>query len=207
MSTNLTEERNEAERFDEKHTPLPALTPEEEAAARQCWRTPPELWAGIMRYWNPQIDIAANSDNHLCSLWCGPDHEDEDKRDGLAVPFSSYSSAKSLYCNPGFSNLGPWCRHVRQETNAGFPCGVVMAMVAPSTEWWRDWAMVADEIVLLTPRVNFLPPPGVKPSTNNHDNALLIYRHGPPRLGHASPRVTTWQWCEPKRKSRKEKAA
>lgn len=165
------------------------LTPEQEAAARQCWRTPPELWAG-------------------------PDHEKDFLRDGLTVEWRDWAYAltpeqtacHSLYCNPGFSNLGPWCRHVRQETNAGFPCGVVMAMVAPSTEWWRDWAMVADEIVLLTPRVNFLPPPGVKPSTNNHDNALLIYRHGPPRLGHASPRVTTWQWCEPRRKSRKAAA-
>ena len=197
----------------------PTLTPEQEAAARQCWRTPPELWARIVTHWNPQIDLAANSENHLCDIWCGPDHVLEDRRDGLSFQLAKHwrydcpwvyldHAPRALYCNPGFSGLGPWCEHVRRQTWAGFPLGIVMAMVAPSTEWWREWALKADEIIMLTPRVNFIPPPGVKPSTNNHDNCLLLYRHGP-QLQHATPRFSTWQWCEPKRnrKSGKGKAA
>lgn len=171
-----------------------SLTKEQESASRQTWRTPPDLWAKIAAIWHPQIDLAADSTNHLCEMWCGPDKANDYMRDGLTFPAHDYREiCHTLYCNPGFSNIGPWCEHVRRETWAGFPLGIMMVLVSPSTAWWNEWAMKADEIIMLTPRVQFVPPPGVKPSSNSKDNCLLLYRHGP-KLINPSPRFSTWAW-------------
>lgn len=159
---------------------------------RQCWQTPPELWAQIKKFWNPQIDLAADSTNHLCDCWCGPDHEAPSMRDGLTVNLSNLRY-DALYCNPGFTGMGDWCKRVRRETWGGFPLGIVMAMVSPSTAWWNEWAMLADQIILLSPRVQFVPPAGIKPSSNSHDNCLLIYRYGPPTTA-TTPHFTSWRW-------------
>lgn len=158
---------------------------------RQCWRTPPELWDRILSIYNPTVDLAANGENHLCSEWFGPDHPDPERRDGLTGYVSPYGT---LYCNPGFSFMGVWCKRVRELTRSGVPCGVVMSPVSTSTKWWREWAMTADEVILLTPRVQFLPPEGVKGSSNSHDNCLLIYRSGP--TDASAPRFSVWAWKE-----------
>lgn len=160
---------------------------------RQCWRTPPELWERICQAWHPCLDLAANEENHLCSAWFGPDHPDPERRDGLTGYVSPCYG--TMYCNPGFSFMGAWCKRVRELTRGGVPCGVVMAPVSTSTKWWREWAMTADEIVLLTPRVQFLPPDGVKKGSNSGDNCLLIYRSGPPTDATA-PRFSVWAWKE-----------
>lgn len=174
------------------------MTTTEEKSLRQCWRTPQDLWGKICSIWHPGVDMAASSSNHLCPVWFGPDHHRPDLRDGLSVPMAALFKSINLmsgvaYCNPGFSGLGSWCEFARQQTNAGYPMIIVMAMVAPSTEWWTQYALTADEIIYLTPRVNFVPPEGIEPSRNNHDNCLLIYRHGPV-LQHAAPRCATWNW-------------
>ena len=82
---------------------------------------------------------------------------------------------------------------VRRESGSPFNLAVMMVLVAPSTDWWNTWALKADEIIYLTPRVNFVAPPGIKQTSNNRDNALLVYRRVPDGMTGGA-RHMTWRW-------------
>lgn len=158
----------------------------EEKSLRQCWRTPPDLWGQIVEIWNPTFDLAANVENHLCEKWSGPG---SDRADALAYWFPV--SNDTAYCNPGFSGMLQWvllCEQFVKEER--FKEVILMGMVAPSTEWYRRAAECANEIIMLSPRVQFVPPPGVKPSSNSHDNALFIFRKSP----LATANTGIWRW-------------
>jgi hypothetical protein len=45
--------------------------------------------------------------------------------------------------------------------------------------------------VLVSPRINFVAPPGIKQSSNNRDSALIVFRHGQP--GPADYRRLVWK--------------
>ena len=158
----------------------------EEKSLRQCWRTPPDLWEQIVEIWNPTFDLAANAENRLCESWCGPGSIYEDA-------FSSgYNRPdETAYCNPGFSGMYPWVELCRDLVDCyAFREIILMGMVAPSTKWFQLAEKHASEIIMLSPRVQFLPPPGVKPSSNSHDNALFVFRKSP----LAKPNIGTWKW-------------
>lgn len=154
---------------------------------RQCWRTPPELWAKMNRIWQFDMDAAADAQSALCGLWCGPDHL-PDYRDGLSADWASRT-----YCNPGYANVGPWLAKAWREVRQGkCELAVVLTHVSTSTEWFLE-AMKADEIIFLWPRVNFVPAPGVKSSSNNKDNMLSVFRRGIPS---GAPKFSVWNWRE-----------
>lgn len=158
----------------------------EEKSIRQCWRTPPDLWGQIVEIWNPTFDLAANAENRLCESWCGPGSVHEN-----AFDISYSRPGETAYCNPGFSGMLPWVDLCDELIMFGaFREIVLMGMVAPSTEWYGVAAESAKEIIMLSPRVQFLPPPGVKPSSNSHDNALFVFRKSP----LSKPNVGTWKW-------------
>lgn len=155
---------------------------------RQCWRTPPELWAKMSRRWDFYIDVAADSKSALCPEWFGPDHPAVYHRDGLTArwPYRAY-------CNPGFSGIAPWLEKAHGEVTYGYcDMAVVMTHVQTSARWFSDWAMRADEIIFLTPRVQFVPAPGIPSSTNSRDNMLVIYRRRPRNPPH--PNFSVWNW-------------
>lgn len=155
---------------------------------RQCWRTPPELWGRMNRIWQFYMDAAASTQSALCGLWCGPDHPHTNRRDGLSADWASRT-----YCNPGFSNITPWLEKAHNEVRRrGIDLAVVMTHVQTSSRWFCDWAMRSDEIIFLTPRVQFVPVPGIPASTNSRDNMLVVYRRSvcePPR-----PQFRVWNW-------------
>ncbi len=53
-------------------------------------------------------------------------------------------------------------------------------------DWFRFAAANAAEIRLLSPRVQYVAPPGVKQSSNSHDCVAMVFRHGPVRGATAS---------------------
>ncbi|HPU86312.1 MAG TPA: DNA N-6-adenine-methyltransferase [Candidatus Latescibacteria bacterium] len=167
---------------------------------RQEWRTPKNLWDLMDACYRFNFDLAANSGNALCEAWVGPDNKAEWLRDifsPLAGRVFAGEEPRTIraYCNPGFSGFAQWlprCRDLIRQFDA-FDFIVVMALVDPSTGWWAQWAMDADEIVFLRPRVQFVAPPGVRASSNTKPNCLLIYRPRPVNY-YADPRFVNWDW-------------
>lgn len=156
---------------------------------RQCWRTPPDLWGQLNCIWPFTVDAAADKESALLPCYYGHDNSYDPYKDGLLASWRE----EYVYCNPGFGDMAPWLAKAITETRGECYLAVVMALVDPSTVWWSDLAMQADEIVFLTPRVKFIPHQGVKMSSNSKPNCLLVYRRRPP-YEHAMPAFRVWKW-------------
>jgi phage N-6-adenine-methyltransferase len=190
----------------------PAQVDDTEAMIRQQWRTPPDFIAAVRREFTITLDAAANAANAIVPL-----HYTEEM-DGLTHPWfgdvtaavapsravvegvgegvpgiaTSYLSG-AVWCNPGFRNLDAWVAKAIAEVR-GYPQSValVMALAAPSTRWWAAAIAAGAEARLLAPRVQFLPPPGIRKSSNARENVLLIFRPQP--RGGRPAHVWTWRW-------------
>ena len=157
---------------------------------RQCWRTPADLWRVIKQLFDPQLDVAANSENHLCDRWIGP------TRDGLTFSWQDAMEGQigTAYCNPGYSYMLQWLPVCYEWAEVGWTV-VVLCNVDTSTYWWREWATLASEIHYLTPRVNFdAPADCIQRSSNPKPQALLVYRPYPSMMQQTGQRTTILRW-------------
>lgn len=62
--------------------------------------------------------------------------------------------ASPCFCNPPYSEIGPWMEKAHLEAMAG----KVVVMLVPSrtdTRWWHDYAMKASEIRFIRGRLKF----------------------------------------------------
>lgn len=91
--------------------------------------TPPEVFAALHARFEFTIDAAASAKN--CKL---PRYHDR-ARDGLAQSWSG----ERVWCNPPYSNIGPWVAKALHEVAAGCPL-VLLLLPANRTEqgWWQD---------------------------------------------------------------------
>lgn len=153
---------------------------------RQEWRTPDDFFCVLNNEFGFELDAAATRENAKCPHFLSPD------TDALAEAWLDRFT--SVFCNPGFSNLMPWIEKAHIES-ARASCGVVVvvALCSPSTRWWACAEEWATEIRLLRPRVQFEPPPGIKPSSNARENVAVVFRKKPA----CSPRARIWTWDWP----------
>lgn len=171
----------------------------QERDLRQEWETPQNFFDVVDAEFRFQIDVCATFENSKCETsYLGLDRDDLIFRDALSLDTNWFSSGiQRAWCNPGFANPGPWLSRAELETNfSGSPdrVVVVMALISPSTKWWRDWAMRASEIRLLGgKRVQFVAPEGIEQSSNMRENCLIIFRPNPHNL---LPRIWTWDWTK-----------
>jgi phage N-6-adenine-methyltransferase len=153
---------------------------------RQCWRTPDDFFSIVDAEFQFDIDVAADKDNAKCSDWI------DDYIDAMKANWFS-SSNRSAWCNPGFSRMEPWIdRAINQALGERSVVACVLGLVSPSTAWWAKAADRATEIRLLSPRMQFDPPPGVKRSSNARENALFVFRWKP--AGAPQANIWTWRW-------------
>lgn len=160
---------------------------------RQEWATPDEFFAVVNEEFQFDLDAAATAENAKCALCIDPESNALSKQLKWVDPKAKNFN---VWLNPGFSGIEPWVKRAYEESQRHADAVVVvMALVSPSTHWWRDWALLADEIRLIGgKRVQFVPPEGVKKSSNSKENCLLIFRgdHDENR----EPHIWTWDWVK-----------
>ena len=171
---------------------------------RQEWRTPTDFLRAVWREFGTiTVDVAASVGNKVCERFI------DREADGLAQPwFPKGDGCRALptelaWCNPGFKSMAAWVVKAWAEiADAGLQprTALVLCLCAPSTAWWRDAIEHGAEVRLLSPRVQFDPPPGIPRSSNPRECALLVFRdisravvqrH---REGHQQ--TMTWWWKE-----------
>ena len=126
---------------------------------RDAWCTPAWLTALL-----PEVDLDPCS-NPRSTVRAVRSYQLERGEDGLALPW-----AGAVFVNPPYGNPLPWAE--RAATHDG-PVGVLVNLDA-STRWWRALTAGLDTALLFTRRIQFTRPPGVRPSTNNKPQALLM---------------------------------
>ena len=145
---------------------------------RQCWATSPELFSAFDREFHFDLDVCADASNTKCAKFY------DEAQDGLKQPWA----CRAAWCNPGFSNVEPWILKAIKEYGS-YDYAVILAPSSHSA-WYRLAFETAWQIRQLWPRPNFLPPAGIKASSNARDIIAIIYasRYRPPC------KVYPWSW-------------
>lgn len=188
----MTETTQECDLRQEWETPTAANTAH--------WEHPCPFFDVVDAEFDFVLDAAATEENAKCPHYLAP--EDDALYSSVRwVPEVPDYALGNVWLNPGFSGVTPWMEKAYREAGMFNISVVVMARISPSAKWWRNWALRSSEIRLLTngsrpdmpSRIQFVPPPGVKASTNAQENCLIIFRPNPHGLG---PRIWTWDWTE-----------
>lgn len=172
------------------------MNKEEQARLRQEWATPDDFFSVVDEEFQFNLDAAATKHNRKCTHFIPPRvnalHANMPWVDELCFALDA-TPCMRIWLNPGFAKVGPWMEKAHNEAQK-HPSAVVvvMALIAPSAKWWRDWAMKASEIRLLGGRrVQFVAPEGIEQSSNARENCLIIFRPNP--YGR-KPDIWTWDW-------------
>lgn len=142
---------------------------------KDCWRTPPEIYAALNREFNFVGDVAASASNHLHHFYL------TEKDDALSPDtiWDLEFQDGYVWCNPPYSDIMPWVHKAQQ----GDEVGVVMLVPADtSVGWFRQAIEDVTEVRFITGgRLSFISPSTGKPvSGNNKGSMLLIWnRHRP----------------------------
>lgn len=132
-------------------------------SVRDCWATPKWLTDLL-----PAVSIDPCS-NAQSTVRADVTYDLSRGEDGLARDWFGV-----VYVNPPYSDVKPWAEKLlgsHAVTAAAF-----LINVDPSTAWWKLLTERLPFALMFHKRIQFTPPPGVKPSTNNKPQALLMDR-------------------------------
>lgn len=138
------------------------------AAAKDEWRTPRWLFDWLDRRFDFTVDLAASCDNALCN------HYFTANCDALRHGWSSIYLGPG-FCNPPYSNIGPWLAKAVSEARKGFTS--VFLIPAPNGEdRYGDHVFgVASEVIWITGRIAFIDSTDRPVGGNTRGSCIVVY--------------------------------
>lgn len=134
---------------------------------RNEWATPQWLFDYFDAQYGFTLDPCATPDNAKCERYFTK------KENGL---IRSWGEGWA-FVNPPYGKglLGPWVEKV--FTEATLFCGSLMLLPSRTEQKWFHWCLrEANEIIFIEGRVNYVPPLGVKPSTNRENSIVVVVK-------------------------------
>ncbi|MEQ2025369.1 phage N-6-adenine-methyltransferase [Xenorhabdus szentirmaii] len=136
---------------------------------RDLWQTPQPLFEALDLEFGFYLDAAAADSNALCT------HYLTERDNALECDWVSYSS---IWCNPPYSDIGPWVNKAAIECRK--QCQTIVMLVPSDTSvgWFKLALETVDEVRLITGgRISFINAETQKPvNGNNKGSLLLIWR-------------------------------
>lgn len=130
---------------------------------RDTWATSPELYAVIDDIWHPTLDVCASAGNVKCPYFY------TEEMDALKQP---WVASGYYFCNAPGSKIAAFVEKAIIEQQCG-AAGILIFQAGISSRWFVDLCRCA-VISPLTPRIQFVPPPGVPQSSNTRDWMLAV---------------------------------
>ena len=146
---------------------------------RGTWCTPPDFFKVVNDEFDFKLDAAASAINTLCGKHYLTDALSE-------TPWPFYGP---VWCNPPFKKPMPWMQRCYEEANNLYH-PVVMLLPLSCAPWMKFAYDHAAEIRDIYPRIQFLPPPGVKKTSNAKDNVLIVFQP----YHHVKCNRYYWRW-------------
>lgn len=143
---------------------------------RDCWATPPDIFAKLHARYSFDVDVCATADNAKLPRYITP------QQDGLLATWSARN-----WCNPPYStgNVSCWLSKAFREHQYNNSGTVMLLNYCCDAEYFQAY-LPYFKIVHITPRIQFVPPAGVKPSSNSKGQILAI-------IG-IDETATWWNW-------------
>lgn len=153
---------------------------------RQEWETPSDLFGVLDREFGFDLDVCATAANTKHPVFISPSCNALKKN----MPWLFLKSRGWL--NPGFANPMPWCEKAHTEVQRD-PTNLVVqiGLVSVSAAWWRFACTHASEIRLLSPRPQFVAPPGIKQTSNPRESVIIVWRK---KTEVNPPPAYIWSW-------------
>jgi phage N-6-adenine-methyltransferase len=139
------------------------------STGKDDWATPPEVFDPLNREFRFTVDGAANSTNHKCSHWWGPDHPLVGCRDALAMDWR----AERVWVNPPYSR-GLQAQFIKKAWDEAH-MGATVVMLLPARTDTRafheyiydakhcDIRIFVREVRFLKGRIKFVGAPASAP--------------------------------------------
>ncbi len=145
-------------------------------AARDQWRTPPELYAWANRLIGPfDYDAACDRTNALARpLWTAAGFE---HKDSLSC---AWPAGALIWCNPPYSGIDPWV-----DSAIGCNSVVAMLLMAPNGESRFAKLFANSHEIHIVGRIAFLNEDG-RPDTGNPRGSSLFIVNPPFGAGQRS---------------------
>jgi phage N-6-adenine-methyltransferase len=118
------------------------------------WTTPKSFFAKLNDEFDFKLDAAALASSALCSLWYGPDHENQDWRDAFSRNWQDDAQG-NIWLNPPYGKtIKDWMAKANLEANRGGGAIVSLVPSRTDTRWWWD-SCIQHEIRFVRGRLKF----------------------------------------------------
>lgn len=154
---------------------------------RDNWATPPDFREAVINAFGwPSIDVCADSANAFAA---GGAYVSE-RQNGLERDWCFNGRSGFGWCNPPGSQVAQWTAKALEESRARHRSLVLVQCGIESG--WYEAVRPYCETIFLTPRVQFVPPPGVAKSSNARNYMLLVF--DPWMVNIPGDRYRHWKW-------------
>ncbi len=115
-------------------------SPQAFSSATDDWSTPRDFYKKLATEFNFVFDAAASSTNHLTPSWCGLDHQDPARQDGLVFGWAAEAALLrgDVWMNPPYGRtISDWMRKADEESQLG---ATVVCLVPSRTDtrWFHE---------------------------------------------------------------------
>ena len=101
------------------------------------WHTPPHFFAELARRWNFTFDPCSSVRfPATCARWCGLDHPNPSRRDGLTADWLTEAQGGHVWCNPPYSDIKGWMAKATDEAARGVT-SVFLVPARTDTKWFH----------------------------------------------------------------------
>jgi phage N-6-adenine-methyltransferase len=138
------------------------------------WRTPPELFKKLDDEFDFYVDVCTNGpENALCNIFFTKD------RCALNHQWTAYNyDHASCFINPPYSQTQAFLLKAEEQAKKHNITVVALVNANTDTKWFARAAKTANEIRLLTGRVQFLKPDGSSSKNGNAKGQCVIVWRG-----------------------------
>lgn len=150
--------------------------------SRDAWATPPAIFREICENWGfkPAIDGAAESHNTKCPIFITP------QMNSLEVDWIAFAKERGVaphfWLNPPYSHpvVLHFAKKAFDESQRGATVLGLFGCHDMAAKWFQKYVKPLPKIRrgdydFREKRINFIPPPGVKPSSNMYSSLEILW--------------------------------
>ena len=141
---------------------------------RDCYGTPPEVFAYMDAEFGFVLDAAASRGNSKCAIYFSEDCSAL-TRDWW--PVGENWAGKYAWCNCPYSDIMPWVKKAAEQSQKGIGT-VMLVMMDQSVGWYKEAIKTCQEVrLVIGGRLSFIDPSTGKPAAGNNKGSMFIIFH------------------------------
>lgn len=143
---------------------------------RDAYQTPPELFAALNAEFNFKVDVASSAGNKLCEIYID-EALNALQCDWLPDPDNGITEWHFCWCNPPYSDIGPWVGKAAEQATKGVGT-VMLVMMDQSVGWYKEAIKTCQEVrLIIGGRLSFIDPSTGKPAAGNNKGSMFLIWH------------------------------